>query len=395
MAIIDNRFHDLKLISANNEIVPVENITDAVHLEFGDNMRLPVSSLTSLKLEKNAAGKSAQDYFDLRAIYFAYAEKDKSYTEYFQDCQKFGVKLVSLIIRRDLIDYLTGRADDHPFLASPAEFAKVSSAAGKVDMKRASSPVAGDLNSSGDRKQSKRAHKDRSKEIMSKERQLIGRNTVMIEESAKSFEVHRKLAVDIIMKGIVKVAAPLSASTPVSSKAPSSRSGAVSAAAIKTIEPIILVPATITSMLTLYNAEKFFQQSQFVPSDSAKETQFQKSSAVNVEHQHPSGKKIKFSIVDNIGRLEDWDRVVAVFCSGQDWQFRGWKWQEPVELFTNVKGFHLKYSDSKLDSNVRGWNVSVLEVNRYKRHLDAQCVHQFWAVMDQWIASNKPQVLLN
>ena len=62
-------------------------------------------------------------------------------------------------------------------------------------------------------------------------------------------------------------------------------------------------------------------------------------------------------------KQRDWDRVVAVFCNGQQWQFKGWKWEEPVEIFNNVKGFYLKYSDAAMDKTVQEWNVSTLEVN--------------------------------
>ena len=44
-------------------------------------------------------------------------------------------------------------------------------------------------------------------------------------------------------------------------------------------------------------------------------------------------------------KIEDWENVVAVFVQGESWQFKGWKWESPVELFSHVKGFWLKYED--------------------------------------------------
>lgn len=50
-------------------------------------------------------------------------------------------------------------------------------------------------------------------------------------------------------------------------------------------------------------------------------------------------KTYDYLIIDNPTRLkpEDWERVVAVVSVGKDWQFKGWKWPSPVELFSHVK----------------------------------------------------------
>jgi len=74
-------------------------------------------------------------------------------------------------------------------------------------------------------------------------------------------------------------------------------------------------------------------------------------------------------------------RVVAVFVAGPSWQFKGWPWTvkggSPADIFTKsmlmkvsitiviniiVKGFHLKFTGSKLDTNIQTWDVQVLEV---------------------------------
>lgn len=49
---------------------------------------------------------------------------------------------------------------------------------------------------------------------------------------------------------------------------------------------------------------------------------------------------MRFYVVDGVealskfGGIDDaWDRVVCVMTTGQEWQFRPYKWQEPKELF--------------------------------------------------------------
>ena len=51
----------------------------------------------------------------------------------------------------------------------------------------------------------------------------------------------------------------------------------------------------------------------------------------------------RYTVVDNGARLSraDWDRVVAVFAQGAAWQFKGWKRDAPVEIFSRALGVHL------------------------------------------------------
>ena len=162
--------------------------------------------------------------------------------------------------------------------------------------------------------------------------------------------------------------------------------------------PIIIVPAALTSLLTVFNVKSFLEAGQFLPTEEArKQVNGVKPSTVVLDHANAknASSKVTFQVVDGVERLKDtdWDRVVAVFVSGQAWQFRGWKWTDPVEIFSNVKGFYLKYADVKTDPQIKQWNVTVLEVNRYKRHLDAQCVYEFWSIVDRYLAAQKPHLL--
>lgn len=46
----------------------------------------------------------------------------------------------------------------------------------------------------------------------------------------------------------------------------------------------------------------------------------------------------EYLVIDNPSRLApgDWERVVAVVALGKEWQFKGWHWEKPVDLFANV-----------------------------------------------------------
>ena len=74
----------------------------------------------------------------------------------------------------------------------------------------------------------------------------------------------------------------------------------------------------------------------------------------------------EFKLIDDIQRLNErpdyWDRVVAVFVSGQTWQFKGWKWTAPVDIFQNCLGIHLMFADSEMNPNIQSWNCKILKV---------------------------------
>jgi parafibromin len=101
-----------------------------------------------------------------------------------------------------------------------------------------------------------------------------------------------------------------------------------------------------------------------------------------IMHKKENGQTIQFKVIDNIARMapQDWDRVVAVFTIGKQWQFKDWPIgnANPTEIFSKVKGFHLKMSDMPLDPNVARWSVSVVELDPHKRHLDRARLLTLW-----------------
>lgn len=78
---------------------------------------------------------------------------------------------------------------------------------------------------------------------------------------------------------------------------------------------------------------------------------------------------------------------------GPAWQFKGWPWDgNPVEIFSKVAAFHLRYDEMKLDANVARWAVTVLNVSRTKRHLDKASIMVFWEKLDLYMTKYKPDL---
>ena len=64
--------------------------------------------------------------------------------------------------------------------------------------------------------------------------------------------------------------------------------------------------------------------------------------------------------------------------TGAKWQFKDWPFKgaadgDLVDTFAHVKGFHLKYSDTPLQPQIKDWPVSIINIPRISRHNDA-CV---------------------
>ena len=95
--------------------------------------------------------------------------------------------------------------------------------------------------------------------------------------------------------------------------------------------PIILVPSSASSLITLFNAKQLLEGGEYVPSDVARAAaNGQKPAKVEIHRTDAQGRDVKYYILDNPALLsrEDWllRRVLAVFAAGPEWQFKGWKW---------------------------------------------------------------------
>jgi len=154
--------------------------------------------------------------------------------------------------------------------------------------------------------------------------------------------------------------------------------------------PIIIIPATGTALITMYNAMEILQDLRYVSTEDKKAKCTRENELLL--QLRKNGVTVPYRVIDNPLKLndEEWQRVVAVFVQGPSWQFKGWKWGgNPVEIFANVAAFHLKYDEQKLDTNVSKWSVNLLQISRTKRHLDRAILHKFWDILDRHIAKNK------
>ncbi len=111
-------------------------------------------------------------------------------------------------------------------------------------------------------------------------------------------------------------------------------------------------------------------------------------------HRKEDGSTLQFKVIDNVNKLlpQDWDRVVAVFALGKQWQFKDWPlgYTNPVEIFSKVKGFHLKMTGMPIDPNIAKWSINIIELDPHKRHLDRARLLSFWDELDKFMLKSKP-----
>ncbi|CAG0890606.1 unnamed protein product [Darwinula stevensoni] len=150
--------------------------------------------------------------------------------------------------------------------------------------------------------------------------------------------------------------------------------------------PIIIIPGTTTSLITMYNAKDILQDLRFMTTEEKKASGAKQETECLIQRRKEGVGTVPYRVIDTPQRLtmEDWDRVVAVFVMGPAWQFKGWPWDgNPVEIFSRIKAFHLKYEEMKLDTNVSKWAVHVIELSRTKRHLDRARLMTIWEQLDK------------
>lgn len=85
-----------------------------------------------------------------------------------------------------------------------------------------------------------------------------------------------------------------------------------------------------------------------------------------------------------------WNRVVAVFTTGQSWQFKGYRWTEATELFSHMLGVYVGFRGDGVPSTVRNWGRGVrsLEIDKWNgaeqgRWRDREVVEKLWAEIEE------------
>lgn len=369
-AITSNK--ETKLVNAEGGVV--EDIGAAEFVQIGDSEKFKLGEESQFKGSK---------MYDVKSVYFCWMNRDAAVTEYIEQCENNKVDVISFVEKTDLISYLKGETDTSNYVIKPNSDEKDGKKRGTRDDEKV------------DYKESKRLKIESDpllKEISKHEIELVDHDKALRgTQKANDFS-------NLIRECEYKIVRPLkSASKKPSTTSKDARKKEVAgndssslATILKKKDPIIILSPSAISMLTMNNVKLFLQDGKFVDPQDIKEGA--NLNMVQVIRQSKKfGKKIKFVVVSNVEKFfvkpEYWDRVVAVFTTGQEWQFKNYKINQPNLLFQKVKGFYVNYSGDVIPNNIKNWNVQVISLDRNQRFKDRQVSEFLWESIERFMMS--------
>lgn len=150
-------------------------------------------------------------------------------------------------------------------------------------------------------------------------------------------------------------------------------------------DPIILLSPSASSLLRLSNIKSFLEGGRYTPPEymaggtsggAAGAGTGGISSTASMLHLSRAMREIdptrptRFILVEGTEQFkpEYWNRVVAVFTTGQAWQFKSYRWQRPEELFRHVLGVYVGWRGDQVPDAIRHWGPNVLkfEVDKWR-----------------------------
>jgi len=348
------------------------------------HIAIPLSQPT--RFISTAAGSKA---LDLRSVYFCWLNKDQSAGNYIAATQTLNQELQSngkeervtnLVFaeKLDLNQWLAGEVgeEESEFIrsldsnkATRAEAAgAAATAAGGEDVEMRDAGLA-------DGAASKR-EMERLRDIYAGERKMGDRNTMLRGVKVQDFSDVRK-KYSALFFGKSRGGAPAPALT----NNPALRPPVKAAQAGRRPEPIILLSPSASSLLRMPNIKSFLEEGIYTPPESGTS-----SNILHLTRTLPTvspTKPLRFILVDDPSsfRPDYWERLVAVFTTGQTWQFKNYKWQQPADLFSHALGIYVGWKGEVVPDSVKGWGrgVMVAQIDKGgQRWRDREVVEEVW-----------------
>ena len=160
-------------------------------------------------------------------------------------------------------------------------------------------------------------------------------------------------------------------------------------------DPIILLSPSASSLLRMSNIKSFLENGRYTPPDN--------SSTATMLHLTRTmrdidpARPLRFILVEGPEQFkpEYWNRVVAVFTTGQTWQFKNYKWAAPQELFRRVLGIYVGWRGDHPPQGVRDWGHGVVatSVDKWRdaadtgRWRDREVVESIWKSIEAHMRS--------
>ncbi|KGB77916.3 parafibromin [Cryptococcus deuterogattii R265] len=393
-----------ELLTAASE--PAPSLALAAYLSFTSTAN-PINLPKDTPTRYTSKPGSTSEFYNIGQLYLAWIERDSGVRDYLIKGQAGGVGYVAITDRRPAVDYLLGKGDGEGRIAAkgeegakqqPAGDSAASATAEALPSALVPSTEAGPSKVSA---QTKRKYEvdvvDREfcRKLRSEEIELRDRNSVLRSSAggkANNFEAFQR---NVMHEKIKTLRTSFEKGGKQPAAAATSQSDLNRAKKARSTNPIIVISSSPTSLITMWNVKKFLEQGVFEPSETVRQREASQGN-IKVEDMIPVIRKrsgphgdvtSKYYIVDSADALQKfgqdaWDRVVCVVTTGQTWQFKPYKWDDPKVLFQNVKGIYFQWGNDPVNPAVRDWNVTEMKIDRNKRHTDRQVVADFWRILD-------------
>lgn len=343
----------LHLVVAGDSETETDAIKDATHVKYGDDPKL-----YSLDAETNFYNEDAPQ--PLRAVIFCWLHDKSSIVDYKNECLASGIPDFKFLVKAELTTWLNGSSDTCQFIKDDGK-----SGDGKGADKNGSATL-------GDSESKKRKFADPQLERISQ-----------LEVDSVDHNAALRGTKNVTLKNLISDAKRFSSQLKKSKTGRTAHANGAQASTKK--QPIIIISPATTALLSLSNIKEFLEEGRFV------EPSLQRSDNGVVIVNHPSDRLVasaqSIMVVDNVDlftKPEYWDRVVAVFTTGQAWQFAKYKYSKPEVLFQKYPGFFVNYLGDVVPKHIADWNVSVVQVDRgEKRFRDKMIVRDLWIQLEK------------
>ncbi|KAF2278626.1 CDC73-domain-containing protein [Westerdykella ornata] len=403
---LDDPLHNLRLSiststpailsTSDNPTDTTTSLANATHITFTSS---PQHKTKTFPLDAPTRFAPGNQPIDLRSVYFAWTKKDASLTDYIADVQALNEELpsgaggsvaqLSFAHRIEVLAWLNGETETSESI-KPLEGAGLS-----VDAEKSAAIASGKAGGVAVDKGDKGKLDARLMVIYEGERKMGDQNTILRGAKPMDFSQYRALA-----QSLYKPSRTAAQHTTLPLPHPSTTNPLFPASNAskprKRLEPIILLSPSASSLLRLSNIKSFLDGGVFVPANAPETSSTAGLNLLHLSRTLPSisSQPIRFILVDSTANFKPayWDRVVAIFTTGQPWQFKSYKYTNPVELFAKFPGVYVGWQGDEVPASVAGWGRGVLSVKVDKwtgrsegRWRDREVVETIWGRIEAFM----------
>lgn len=380
------------------------DITNAKELSIGSDDKLSLDDKSGFITQTDGTNQT------IRAIYQCWLHHDSSTADYLTDCESKSIPVISFLERTDLLSYLSGSSDSCKYIEGKQDDQTKGQNNEKPQNKPSTEqePQQVDTIAKADNaadhltKRRKLIESDPTlKLVLENERDIVDHNKALRGSKLVDFSnVARECEYKIIRPGKRNAASAKASrdhqrhhhhvtSAFGSGKKLDSHSLAV---VLKHKDPIIILSPSASALINMSNVKAFLEDGKFVDPTSGSIDPMSAPNMVRiVRNSKRFNRKIRYLVVNDVDKFftkpEHWDRVVAVFTTGQEWQFKNYRYSNPNVLFQKVKGFYTYYSGDVVPPNVSQWNLEVIPIERSRRFKDRQISEYLWEVLEKFMVS--------